>query len=133
MKQVSLLLVALFSAAVVFGQVKSLEFKETSHSFGKIKQHTPVTYVFAFKNVAEKPMVIESATAECGCTTPEYPKGVIAKGAGNTLKVTYNAEAMGAFTKRVTVKLANVETPIVLTIDGEVVDGKTPAKGKTGK
>jgi hypothetical protein len=133
MKQVSLLLVALFSAAVVFGQAKSLEFKETSHSFGKIKQHTPVTYVFSFKNVAEKPMVIESATAECGCTTPVYPKGVIAKGAANTLKVTYNAEAMGAFTKRVTVKLANVETPIVLTIDGEVVDAKATAKGKTGK
>lgn len=128
MKKVSFLLVALFSVAAVFGQAKSLEFKETTHSFGKIKQHTPVTFVFAFKNVSDKPVVIESATAECGCTTPEYPKGVIAKNAANTLKVTYNAEAMGAFTKRVTVKIANVAEPIVLTIDGEVVEAKAAAK-----
>lgn len=130
MKVLSFLLVGLLSAATVFGQAKSLEFKETTHSFGKIKQHTPVTYVFSFKNVAEKPLVIESATAECGCTTPEYPKGVIAKGAANTLKVTYNAEAMGSFTKRVTVKMANVADPIVLTIDGEVIEAKASAKPK---
>lgn len=133
MKKLSFFFVMFLSVAGAFAQTKSLEFKETKHSFGKISQHTPVTYVFNFKNVAAKPMVIESATAECGCTTPVYPKGVIAKGAGNTVKVTYNAEAMGAFTKRVTVKLANVAEPIVLTIDGEVIDGKTATTVKPVK
>ena len=131
MKKLSFLLVMLLSVAGAYAQTKALEFKESKHSFGKIKQHTPVTYVFSFKNVATKPMVIESAVAECGCTTPVYPKGVIAKGASNSIKVTYNAEAMGAFTKRVTVKVANVAEPIVLTIDGEVTDAaavEKPAK-----
>ena len=133
MKKLAFLLVAVLAVSGVFAQAKSLEFKETKHSFGKIQQHTPVSYVFSFKNVANKPVVIESATAECGCTTPEYPKGVIAKGAAKTLKVTYNAEAMGSFTKKVTVKLANVPDPIILTIEGEVIDTKAPAQGKTGK
>ncbi len=133
MKKFALLLISVFALAGVFAQSKSLEFKETKHSFGKIQQHTPVSYVFSFKNVASKPVVIESAVAECGCTTPEYPKGVIAKGAAKTLKVTYNAEAMGSFTKKVTVKLANMPDPIILTIEGEVVDSKAPAKGKVGK
>lgn len=124
MKKIALLVVILISATASFAQVKPLDFKETKFSFGKIKQHTPVTHVFTFKNVGAKPMVIESATAECGCTTPVYPKGAIAKGASNTIKVTYNAEAMGAFTKRVTVKLANVTEPVVLTIDGEVIETK---------
>ena len=128
MKKLSFLLVMLLSVAGAFAQTKALEFKESKHSFGKIKQHTPVTYVFSFKNVATKPMVIESAVAECGCTTPVYPKGVIAKGASNSIKVTYNAEAMGAFTKRVTVKIANVAEPIVLTIDGEVTDAAAAEK-----
>ena len=128
MKKLSFLLVMLLSVAGAFAQTKALEFKESKHSFGKIKQHTPVTYVFSFKNVAAKPMVIESAVAECGCTTPVYPKGVIAKGASNSIKVTYNAEAMGAFTKRVTVKIANVAEPIVLTIDGEVTDAAAAEK-----
>ena len=38
------------------------------------------------------------------------------------IKVTYNAENPGKFTKRVTVKFANIATPLVLTIDGEVVE-----------
>ena len=128
MKKLSFLLVMLLSVVGAFAQTKALEFKESKHSFGKIKQHTPVTYVFSFKNVAAKPMVIESAVAECGCTTPVYPKGVIAKGTSNSIKVTYNAEAMGAFTKRVTVKVANVAEPIVLTIDGEVTDAASVEK-----
>lgn len=128
MKKITFLLVALITVSAVYSQTKSLDFKETKFSFGKIKQNSPVTHEFSFKNVGVKPLVIESATAECGCTTPEYPKGVIAKGASNSLKVTYNAASMGAFTKRVTVKLANVTEPIILTIEGEVVDlliGKT--------
>jgi len=132
MKKVLFLLVAVLAISTVFAQSKTpLEFKEIKHSFGKIKQNIPATYVFSFKNTSSTPVVIESATAQCGCTTPEYPKGVIPKGATNTIKVTYNAAAMGAFTKQVTVKVAKVAEPIVLTIDGEVVDAA--AKDKTGK
>ncbi len=124
MKNFLLLFVCLAIVETSFSQAKTLVFKETKHSFGKIKQNTPVTYVFAFTNAGNKPLVIESAEAECGCTTPEYPKGVIAKGANNSLKVTYNAAAMGTFTKRVTVKMANIAEPVVLTIEGEVVANK---------
>jgi hypothetical protein len=121
MKKILFLIVAVLSIATVFAQSKTpLEFKEVKHSFGKIKQNVPATYTFTFKNVSATPVVIESATAECGCTTPEYPKGVIAKGTSNTIKVTYNAAAMGSFTKKVTVKIAKIAEPIVLTIEGEV-------------
>lgn len=109
-----------------------IEFKESKFSFGKVKQNVPVTHVFTFKNTSNTPVVIESATAQCGCTTPEYPKGVIAKGATEKIKVTYNAASMGAFTKQVTIRLAKYAEPIILTIDGEVV--AAPAtKEKTGK
>jgi hypothetical protein len=135
MKKITFLLVALISAATVFAQKAPIEFQETKFSFGKIKQHVPVTHVFTFKNVSAKPVVIESAVAGCGCTTPEYPKGAIAKGTLNKIKVTFNAEAPGAFTKQVTVKLANVAEPIVLNIDGEVVtaDAATKAPKKATK
>ena len=126
MKKLSFLLVAFFSVATVFAQKVPLEFKETKHSFGKIKQNVPVTHAFTFKNISDKPVVIESATAGCGCTTPEYPKGAIAKGATGQVKVTYNSQAPNAFTKQVIVKVANVNDPIVLTIEGDVVTA-TPA------
>ncbi len=135
MKKLTFLLVTLLASITIFAQTKApLEFKVEKHSFGKIKQHTPVTYNFAFKNVSDKIVVIENATAECGCTTPEYPKSPVAKGASNNVKVTYNAEAMGAFTKKVTVKLANVAEPVYLFIEGEVVEAKASgAKASAAK
>lgn len=95
-------------------------FKVTTHSFGKIKQHVPATTEFAFVNNGAKPLIIEVATAECGCTTPEYPKTPIQKGKSGVIKVTYNAESPGKFTKKVTVKFANIAQPVILTINGDV-------------
>lgn len=132
MKKIVFLVIAVLSIATVFAQNNvPLQFKETKYNFGKVKQNVPVTHVFTFKNTSAAPVVIESATAQCGCTTPEYPKGVIAKGASEKIKVTYNAAAMGSFTKQVTIKVAKVADPIILTIDGEVVDAAATAKTKT--
>ncbi|RFM26012.1 DUF1573 domain-containing protein [Deminuibacter soli] len=124
-----LFIATLFVSIAAFAQTKApLEFASTKYSFGKIKQGTPVTTEFKFTNNGDKPAIIETATAECGCTTPDYPKTPIMKGKTGVIKVTYNAAAMGAFTKHVNVKVANTPEPIVLTIDGEVV-----TTAKTGK
>ena len=125
-----LLGVAVLLTLNVFAQ-QPVKFKTMKHSFGKVKQHVPAATTFEFTNVSSKPVVIETATASCGCTTPDYPKGGIAAGKTATIKVSYNAEAIGPFTKTVTVKLANMNEPIVLTIDGEVIaqpEKKAPAK-----
>ncbi len=97
-----------------------IEFTTTKYSFGKIKQHVPASTSFEFTNKSDGKLIVESATAECGCTTPEFPKTPIAKGKTETIKVTYNAENPGQFTKKVTVKFANVAEPVILTIEGEV-------------
>ncbi len=99
-------------------------FKTTTHSFGKVKQHVPATFIFTFTNTSSKPVIIEFATAECGCTTPEYSKEAILKGKSSEIKVTYNSENLGTFKKNVNVKFVNVVQPIVLTIDGEVEAAK---------
>ncbi|MEP6466916.1 MAG: DUF1573 domain-containing protein [Parafilimonas sp.] len=97
-----------------------IAFKTTTHSFGKIKQAVPATTEFAFVNNSDKNVIIETAVAECGCTTPDYPKTPIQKGKTGIIKVTYNAETPGKFSKRVTVKFANIKLPVILTIEGEV-------------
>lgn len=92
-----------------------------TYSFGKIKQNAPVTTFFTITNTSNKPLVIESATAGCGCTTPEYSKEPIAAGASTKLKVGYNAAAMGAFTKEVTIRFAGYTSDKKVVITGEVV------------
>ncbi len=126
MKKIVLLL-TLFVASAAFAQsVPDITFKTTTHSFGKIKQNVPATYIFSFTNTGSKPAVIEFANAECGCTTPEYSKDPILKGKSSTIKVTYNAANPGTFKKNVNVKFVSTQLPITLTIDGEVVPaGKT--------
>ncbi len=84
----------------------------------------PASTEFSFTNTSDKAIIIETATAECGCTTPDYPKTPVLKGKTAAIKVTYNAENPGKFTKRVTVKFANIKEPVVLTIDGEVETSK---------
>lgn len=115
---------------MAFGQTKNdVKFTTMKHSFGKIKQNVPATYTFQFKNASTgKPLIIETATAQCGCTTPEYPKAPIGKGKSGTIKVTYNAATMGAFTKTVTVKFVNINEPVTLVIDGEVVAATKKSK-----
>ncbi len=127
-----LLGLALILTIGVFAQAP-VEFKMMKHNFGKIKQGVPVTTTFNFTNNSAKPVVIENATAECGCTSPEFPKGAIAKGKSGIIKVTYNAANPGAFTKKVNVKVAGVTDMVVLTIEGEVVNptaSGTPVKTK---
>ena len=121
----NLLLVLLFVGTGLFAQNDDVAFNTTKHSFGKIKQHVPASFTFTFTNKSSKPVIIEFATAECGCTTPEYSKEAILKGKSSDIKVTYNAENPGTFSKKVNVKFVNVAQPVVLTIDGEVEVAKT--------
>ncbi len=118
--------VTLLSAFTLIGlslgfQVDGLKFEKPVHNFGKVKQNEPVTYEFQFANTGTKPLIIEDATAECGCTKPEFPPRPIAPGKGGAIKVTYDSKTMGVFNKKITVKLVNNNKPIELTISGEVV------------
>ncbi len=128
MKKIYLLLCLVISVTAFAQAPSDITFKTTTHSFGKIKQNVPATYVFTFTNNSAKPAVIEFANAECGCTTPEYSKDPILKGKTSSIKVTYNAANPGTFKKNVNVKFAGSQMPVTLTIDGEVITA--PAKSK---
>lgn len=92
-----------------------------THSFGKIKQGTPVTFSFEITNISTAPVVVENTSASCGCTTPEKITEPIAPGTSAKLKVQYSAASVGQFTKDVFIKLAGVDQPKVVHITGEVV------------
>ena len=99
-------------------------FNKTAHDFGKLKQHVPATFVFTFANTSARNVIVEFATAECGCTTPVWTQGAILKSKSGEVKVTYNAENLGTFSKKVTVKFVNNPTPVILTISGTVEEVK---------
>lgn len=116
------LLVAGFGATAQQKADQVMKVNTEKVDFGKIKQGVPVTTYFEITNTSDKPIVIENATAGCGCTTPEVPKEPIAPNATTRLKVGYNAQAVAPFEKEVFVKLAGIQEPKVLRITGQVLD-----------
>lgn len=126
MKKLLIASVALIFSSVISAQQEKFEdhlkFKATEYDFGKIKAGNPVTYDFAISNVGKTPVVVESATASCGCTTPVKPEQPIMPGDVNKLTAGFNAAAPGPFSKTITVKLAGIEEVKIITIKGEVLN-----------
>jgi hypothetical protein len=99
-----------------------IKFKEMKHDFGKIKQGVPVTFDFEFTNIGDAPLIIENATASCGCTTPTWPPTPIMKGKSDKVKAGFNAAAPGVFEKGIFVKVKGYDYPVEIKITGEVVN-----------
>jgi hypothetical protein len=143
MKKAIVALSVLFLSAAVFAQTATqavqkkaedyIKFKEVKFDFQKIKQGSPVSHDFLFTNTSDQAIVIETATASCGCTTPEFPKAAIAKGKSDKVTAGFNAGAVGPFNKTITVKLAGIDLPTVLTITGEVLTPDEFAKYEAAK
>jgi hypothetical protein len=101
-----------------------VKFKEIRHNFGKIKQGVPVTHDFEFTNIASEPVVIENATASCGCTTPVWPQQPVMKSKTEKIKAGFNAAAAGPFEKTIFVKLKGIDARYELKIAGEVLSAE---------
>jgi Protein of unknown function (DUF1573) len=128
MKRIFLAAAALVSLIAVNAQTTAktaddmVKVNQEKHDFGKILQGKPVDYYFELTNKTDKPIVVENTWASCGCTTPEKPTEPIAPGATAKLKVQYNASGMGHFDKQVSIKLAGVDNPKVVSITGDVLN-----------
>jgi hypothetical protein len=70
-------------------------------SLGKLKANESIDIIWRFKNVGNKPLVIENASASCGCTVPEKPEKPIAPGEVGQIKATFNGSGQGSIMKQV--------------------------------
>lgn len=125
MKKFFSLFVALFVfVAVGYAQKGVMKFAKETHDFGKVEQGKPVTHVFEFKNAGTDPIIINDATASCGCTKPSFSREPIMPGKTGSVSATFNAAAAGQFTKSVTVTSNAEAGQAVLILKGEVVTQK---------
>jgi hypothetical protein len=127
----SLLPILFFVVSASFAQsnVKSDDFapqfrwSSTTHDFGSIELNNPVTAEFEFVNTGKKPLIIQSAKGSCGCTGVKHPVEPIAPGEKGKISATFNAAAVGAFHKSVTVNANVPDGSVLLFIKGEVKPG----------
>jgi hypothetical protein len=137
MKKAVLFFSAFILSLSLFAQEQNatevVKFNEMSYDFGKIKQNVPVNHDFMFTNISVNPIVIESAIASCGCTTPVKPEGAVPKGKESKINAGFNAANPGPFNKTITVKVAGVNMPVQLRITGEVLTPDAYAKYEAEK
>ena len=107
------------SAPAVSQNPEFVQFKELSYDFGNIKQGTPVSHIFEFKNVGTKDITLVNVAASCGCTTPNWKGGIYKPQETAQITATYNAASEGFFNKVITVTTS--EGVNILTITGNVM------------
>ncbi len=98
----------------------SIVFESTTHDYGTVVQASDGSCQFVFKNKGKAPIVLNEVKASCGCTVPEWTRTPVAPGEKGTIKVTYNTNNVGAFTKSITVNSNAVNNPVILIIKGNV-------------
>ncbi|GAB4041171.1 DUF1573 domain-containing protein [Spirosoma jeollabukense] len=102
--------------------------KTTTHDFGRIPQGKPVTVEFTFSNKGEVPLLVSNAKGSCGCTGVDWPKAAVLPGQSGKIKATFNAAALGAFSKTVTVESNAEGGSQTLSFKGEVVKDAVAAQ-----
>ena len=107
-------------------------FTETSHDFATLQKGDDCSYEFNFKNTGKEPLILANCQASCGCTTPSCPKEPIAPGASGIVKVKYDSNRVGVFTKTVTVTSNAKNSPVVLSIKGKI-EGPAQEEAFPGK
>lgn len=101
----------------------TMDFTDTSHSFGKMYEGETASYDFTFKNNGQSPLLISNAAGTCGCTVPDYPHEPIAPGASATINVKFNsAGKVGLQNKSVNIFTNSNKGTHTLSIDAEVIE-----------
>lgn len=125
-KSILILLALTFSVFGSFARTSqtsaqdSLVFEKTTHDYGTISQGDDGNCEFKFTNNGDVPLILSNVKASCGCTVPEWPKEPIAPGKTSSIKVKYNTNNVGAFTKTISVNSNAPNSMVVLIIKGIV-------------
>lgn len=110
-------------SCVIAATNAKVQWLTTEHNFGAFREADgPAACTFRFVNTGDEGVVIVAARANCGCTTPQYPREVIHPGDTATISVAYDpAGRPGRFTKYVQVTVSDEEKPQRLAIRGVVI------------
>ncbi|MFN8243198.1 MAG: DUF1573 domain-containing protein [Ferruginibacter sp.] len=95
---------------------------DTVYNFDKVTDGEKVEYSYRFRNTGNKPLVITSATASCGCTVPQKPERPILPGDTGFIKVVFDSKGrVGTAHKTITVRSNAKPAFPELLLTGEVM------------
>ena len=108
-----------------FTDTTTVQLIDSAYNFGNVTDGDKVEYSYRFRNTGNKPLIIASAVASCGCTVPEKPEEPIKPGEVGFLKVVFNSKGrVGEVHKTITVTSNAYPKFSELKLTGQVVSAK---------
>jgi hypothetical protein len=89
------------------GPLPVMEFVDDNHDFGTIKEGDVVEYTFKFKNTGDAPLIIQNASASCGCTVPDWTKNPIEAGSTGFVKAKFDSKGKSGIQNKTITVTAN--------------------------
>lgn len=99
----------------------TMDFRDTIHDFGDIREGEVVSHKFSFTNNGKNPLIISNARGSCGCTAPNFPREPIPPGEKGYIEVMFNSAGReGHQEKAVYISSNTAKATHVLHIKGMV-------------
>jgi hypothetical protein len=115
-----------FFVAVSFN-AQEFKFEKETIDYGKIAKGANGEKTFVFTNIGDKPLIIKNIQSSCGCTVPKKPENPIMPGEKGEIKVSYDTNRLGGFSKSITIFSNAKKERKVIRIKG-IVTNSTPLK-----
>ena len=98
----------------VLGRMSQIQFADTVHDFGAIREGEQVVYDFRFTNTGTSPLLVVGTNTTCGCTASDYPREPIAPGQSASIKAKFDSKGKsGLQDKAITVSTNAAYTPVL--------------------
>jgi hypothetical protein len=101
-------------------------FETTEFDFGTIKEGTVVNHTFEFTNIGEAPLIIQDATATCGCTVPSFSRQPIPVGGKGRIEVSFDSRSKIGQQSPVVTVTANTNPPVTRLLVKGFVQSANP-------
>lgn len=124
-KNTLLLLTTIFVINAIAQKTESngplIHFNDKIYNYDTISKGSSGECFFEFENIGDEPLIITSAFSSCGCTVPSWPQEPILPNKKGEIKIKYNTEKAGSFSKVIVVKSNSVDNAnTILRINGVV-------------
>lgn len=117
------LVMAMLTPAMVYGQSAKIKFDDTLHDFEAVlEEGGPVAHDFVFTNVGDAALIIIEVNTNCGCTVADFPQAPVAPGKQGVISITFDPKGNpGEFAKEIVVKTNAKKKKSRLRIKGMVI------------
>lgn len=104
---------------------QQLEARHSEHHFGVIREGEQVEHTFLYKNIGQKPLIVNDVRLTCGCTAVEWDKEPLPAGDSTRLTIRFDSRnKLGRQRKVITLISNATNAPTRLQLIGTVLPGK---------